>query len=279
MAQAGDTPSLWRPIIVADFAGELFTELVEIMARLRAEDGCPWDREQTPQSIKPYLVEETYEVLEALDEQDPAKLKEELGDLMLQIVFHAQMAAEAGVFSVSDVLAAINDKLVRRHPHVFGDVKAETAQEVLFNWEQIKQAERRQTKGQASFLDGVPRELPALLRAHRLQEKASRVGFDWKEAQEVFQKVEEELGELRVAIQGQAADRVEAELGDLLFALVNLSRFLAVNPEEALRKTIARFIARFRYIEEELARRGRSLRQATLEEMDALWAEAKAKGR
>jgi tetrapyrrole methylase family protein/MazG family protein len=252
---------------------------VDIMARLRGEDGCPWDREQTSESIKPYLVEETYEVLEAIDEQDPAKLKEELGDLMLQIVFHAQMAEEAGAFTVRDVLAAINDKLVRRHPHVFGDVKADTAQEVLFNWEQIKQTERRREKGQASLLDGVPRELPALLRAHRLQEKASRVGFDWQEAQEVFRKVEEELAELRAAMQGQAAERVEAELGDLLFALVNLSRFLAVNPEEALRKTIARFIARFRYIEEELARRGRSLRQASLEEMDALWAEAKAQGR
>ncbi|MFI5341556.1 MAG: nucleoside triphosphate pyrophosphohydrolase [Candidatus Methylomirabilales bacterium] len=257
----------------------LFVELVEIMARLRGENGCPWDREQTSESIKPYLVEETYEVLEAIDEQDPATLKEELGDLMLQIVFHARMAEEAGAFSISDVLASINDKLVRRHPHVFGDVKAETAQEVRFNWDQIKQTERRQATGHASLLDGVPRELPALLRAHRLQEKASRVGFDWKEAQEVFRKVEEELGELRAAMQGQAADRVEAELGDLLFALVNLSRFLAVNPEEALRKTIARFIARFRYIEEELARRGRSLRQASLEEMDALWAEAKARGR
>jgi len=264
---------------VAESAAEKFAELVEIMARLRGENGCPWDREQTSESIKPYLVEEAYEVLEAIDEQDPAKLKEELGDLMLQIVFHAQMAEETGAFSVSDVLAAINDKLVRRHPHVFGDVKADTAQEVLFNWEQIKQTERRREKGQASLLDGVPRELPALLRAHRLQEKASRVGFDWKEAQEVFRKVEEELAELRAAMQGQAAERVEAELGDLLFALVNLSRFLAVNPEEALRKTIARFIARFRYIEEELARRGLSLRQASLEEMDTLWAEAKAQGR
>lgn len=264
---------------MAESAGELFRELVEVMARLRGENGCPWDREQTSESIKPYLVEETYEVLEAIDEQDPAKLKEELGDLMLQIVFHAQMAQEAGAFTIHDVLAAITDKLIRRHPHVFGEVKAETAQEVLFNWEQIKQTERRQAEGQASLLDGVPRELPALLRAHRLQEKASRVGFDWKEAQEVFRKVEEELHELRTAMQGQAADRVEAELGDLLFALVNLSRFLAVNPEEALRKTIARFIARFRYIEEELARRGRKLGQTSLEEMDALWAEAKAQGR
>ena len=264
---------------MADTAAASFVGLVEIMARLRGEGGCPWDREQTPETIKPYLIEETYEVLEAIDEQDPEKLKEELGDLMLQVVFHARMAEETGAFAIGDVLAAINDKLVRRHPHVFGDRKAETAQEVLFNWEQIKQTERRREKGQASLLDGVPREMPALLRAHRLQEKASRVGFDWKEAQEVIRKVEEELAELRAAMEGQAEDRVEAELGDLLFALVNLSRFLSVNPEEALRKTIARFIARFRYIEEELARRGRSLRQATLEEMDALWAEAKERGR
>lgn len=264
---------------MAESARELFMELVEIMARLRGENGCPWDREQTSESIKPYLVEETYEVLEAIDERDPAKLREELGDLMLQIVFHAQMAEEAGSFSIADVLAGINEKLVRRHPHVFGAVKAETAQEVLFNWEQIKKAERQKAQGHASLLDGVPRELPALLRAHRLQEKASRIGFDWKEAREVLLKVEEEFAELRTAMEGRAAEQVEAELGDLLFSLVNLSRFLAVNPEEALRKTIARFIARFRYIEEELSRRGRSLREASLQEMDALWAEAKTHGR
>ncbi|HEX9898228.1 MAG TPA: nucleoside triphosphate pyrophosphohydrolase, partial [Candidatus Methylomirabilis sp.] len=259
-------------------SGELLAELVEIMARLRGEGGCPWDREQTHESIKPYLIEETYEVLEAIDEQAPGKLREELGDLILQVVFHAQMAEEAGAFSIADVLATINDKLRRRHPHVFGDVKAETAQEVLFNWEQIKQAERRREKGQASVLDGVPRDLPALLRAHRLQEKASRVGFDWAEAQAVLRKVEEELAELRAAMEGQAADRMEAEMGDLLFALVNLSRFIAVNPEEALRKTISRFIGRFRYIEEALAKGGRSLNQANLQEMDALWADAKAQG-
>ncbi len=264
---------------MAESAGELFTELVEIMTRLRGDNGCPWDREQTPESIKPYLIEETYEVLEAIDEQDPVKLKEELGDLMLQVVFHAEMADEVGAFTITDVLAAINEKLRRRHPHVFADVKAETAQEVLFNWEQIKQGERQRAKGQASLLDGVPRELPALLRAHRLQEKASRVGFDWKEAQEVFRKVEEEIEELRAAMECQASDRMEAEMGDLLFALVNLSRFIAVNPEEALRKTIARFISRFRYIEEELARRGRSLREASLQEMNTLWAEAKLQGR
>jgi tetrapyrrole methylase family protein/MazG family protein len=249
------------------------------MARLRGENGCPWDREQTHASIKPYLLEETYEVLESIDENDPAKLEEELGDLALQVVFHAQMADEAGLFTIADVLRGINEKLRRRHPHIFGDVKADTAQEVLFNWEQIKKLEREKAQGHASLLDGVPRELPALLRAHRLQEKASRVGFDWNEARQVFQKVEEELAELQAAMESEQPDRMEAELGDLLFSLVNLGRFIAVNPEDALRKTIARFIARFQYIEEELAKRGTAPGQVTLEEMDALWAEAKAKGR
>lgn len=264
---------------MSESANDRFGELVQIMARLRGENGCPWDREQTHASIKPYLLEETYEVLESIDENDPAKLEEELGDLALQVVFHAQMADEAGLFTIADVLRGINEKLRRRHPHIFGDVKADTAQEVLFNWEQIKKLEREKAQGRASVLDGVPRELPALLRAHRLQEKASRVGFDWNEARQVFQKVEEELAELRAAMESEQPDRMEAELGDLLFSLVNLGRFIAVNPEDALRKTIARFIARFQYIEEELARRGAAPGQVTLEEMDALWAEAKAKGR
>ena len=264
---------------MSESATDRFGELVQIMARLRGENGCPWDREQTHASIKPYLLEETYEVLESIDENDPVKLEEELGDLALQVVFHAQMADEAGLFTIADVLRGINEKLRRRHPHIFGDVKADTAQEVLFNWEQIKKLEREKAQGRASLLDGVPRELPALLRAHRLQEKASRVGFDWNEARQVYQKVEEELAELRAAMESEQPDRMEAELGDLLFSLVNLGRFIAVNPEDALRKTIARFIARFQYIEEELAKRGTAPGQVTLEEMDALWAEAKAKGR
>ena len=264
---------------MSESATDRFGELVQIMARLRGENGCPWDREQTHASIKPYLLEETYEVLESIDENDPVKLEEELGDLALQVVFHAQMADEAGLFTIADVLRGINEKLRRRHPHIFGDVKADTAQEVLFNWEQIKKLEREKAQGHASVLDGVPRELPALLRAHRLQEKASRVGFDWNEARQVFQKVEEELAELQAAMESEQPDRMEAELGDLLFSLVNLGRFIAVNPEDALRKTIARFIARFQYIEEELAKRGTAPGQVTLEEMDALWAEAKAKGR
>jgi MazG family protein len=263
---------------VTEPANELFGELVGIMARLRGENGCPWDRQQTHESIKPYFVEETYEVLEAIDEGDARKLCEELGDVMLQVVFHARMAEEAALFGIEDVLKSITEKLVRRHPHVFGDVQADTAQEVLFNWEQIKKTERKRAAGRASILDGVPRELPALLRAHRLQEKASRVGFDWTEAREVVKKVEEELAELRAAMESEQPDRMEAELGDVLFSLVNLGRFVAVNPEEALRKTIARFIARFQYIEEELAHQGKTPGQVTLTEMDALWAEAKSKG-
>jgi tetrapyrrole methylase family protein / MazG family protein len=276
MVSAEEQPPSRKDIAVSARAAARFTELVEIMARLRGQNGCPWDRQQTHGSLKPYLVEEAYEVLEAIDEQDAAKLCEELGDLTLQVVFHAQLAEEAGAFAIADVLAAICEKLKRRHPHVFGDVVAETAQEVLFNWEQIKQTERRRLQGKASLLDGVPRELPALLRAHRLQEKASRVGFDWSEAREVLLKVEEEMAELRAAMDSQAPERVEAELGDLLFALVNLGRFLAVNPEEALRKTIARFIRRFQYIEEALARRGQTPDKVTLQEMDALWEQAKA---
>jgi len=262
---------------VTEMANERFGELVQVMARLRGENGCPWDRQQTHESIKPYFVEETYEVLEAIDEGDAAKLCEELGDVMLQVVFHARMAEEAELFGIADVLRTITEKLVRRHPHVFGDVQADTAQEVLFNWEQIKKTERTRATGKASALDGVPRELPALLRAHRLQEKASRVGFDWTEARQVLAKVEEEFTEFRAAMESENAERMEAELGDLLFSLVNLSRFIAVNPEEALRKTIARFIARFQYIEEELAHRGKTAGQVTLEEMDALWAQAKTK--
>lgn len=253
--------------------GELFEGLVRIMERLRGPDGCPWDREQTRESIRPYLIEEAYEVLEALDEGDLRKYREELGDLLLQVVFHAQIAAEQGEFTIDGVLKAISEKLIQRHPHVFGGAKMVTAEEVLAHWEAKKSEERRAQGGSA--LDGVPKELPALLRAHRLQEKASRIGFDWKEAREVCQKVEEELQELKAAAEKGEAGQVEAELGDLLFALVNLSRFLRVNPEEALRKSIDRFISRFRYIEQEMARRGKDLKEADLQEMDELWEEAK----
>ncbi|HEV8662587.1 MAG TPA: nucleoside triphosphate pyrophosphohydrolase [Candidatus Methylomirabilis sp.] len=255
--------------------GPLFAELVAIMARLRGPGGCPWDREQTSSSIAPYLLEEAYEVLEAIGEGKAARLREELGDLLLQVVFHAEMAAEAGQFTIADVLRGITEKLVRRHPHVFGAGGAKTAQEVLARWEAIKQHEREANGEPASALAGVPRPLPALLRAHRLQEKASRAGFDWPALPPVVAKVEEEWAELRGALAAGHPARVESELGDLLFGLVNLSRFVGVNPEMALTGTTERFLRRFHYIEAALAKRGKSPRDSTLEEMDRLWEEAK----
>jgi tetrapyrrole methylase family protein/MazG family protein len=253
--------------------GSLFERLVQIMATLRAPGGCPWDREQTRESLKAFLIEEAYEVLEALNQGGGERLQEELGDLLLQVVFHAQVAAELGEFTMREVLASVTDKLIRRHPHVFGETRAETAAEVLANWERLKQAERGGVT-QASALSGVPKALPALLRAQRLQDKAARVGFDWAETSQVLQKVEEELAELKGAT-GQGSEAVEAELGDLLFSLVNLARFLNLNAEEALRKCIERFTRRFRHIETAIAERGRSLSESSLEEMDALWHEAK----
>ncbi|MGH7361814.1 MAG: nucleoside triphosphate pyrophosphohydrolase [Candidatus Methylomirabilales bacterium] len=246
------------------------------MARLRGPGGCPWDREQSPSSIAPYLLEETYEVLEAIEEGKGARLREELGDLLLQVVFHAQMAAEAGQFTIADVLRGISEKLVRRHPHVFGAGDAKTASEVLARWEAIKQHEREVNGEEASALAGVPRTLPALLRAHRLQEKASRAaGFDWPAVAPVLAKVEEEWAELRGALAAGDPARVGPEFGDLLFGLVNLSRFVGVNPEMVLTAATERFIRRFHYIEAALAKRGKSPRKSTLEEMDLLWEEAK----
>ncbi len=254
-----------------------FGGLVDVMARLRAEGGCPWDREQTRESLKPYVVEEAYEVLEAIDEGDVNKLREELGDLLLQVVFQAQVAREAGEFTITEVIQAIVEKLVRRHPHVFGDATASSAQEVLRRWEAIKRAERKDAGGRPSALDGVPRDLPALLRAHRLQEKASRVGFDWDDAAGLLQKLEEEMAEFRAASRDGGGPRAAAELGDLLFTLVNLSRTLNVNPEEALRATLARFIRRFQYMEEGMRQAGRPLTRETRPEMDRLWDEAKSR--
>ncbi len=258
---------------MSETSGALFQRLVKIMATLRAPGGCPWDREQTRESLKPFLIEEAYEVLEALDQGGKEKLQEELGDLLLQVVFHAQVAAELGEFTVHEVLQTVTDKLTRRHPHVFGESRAETAAEVLSNWERLKQEERGGVK-QASVLSGVPRSLPALLRAQRLQDKATRVGFDWGETAEVLQKVEEELQELKAAI-GQGTEAMETEMGDLLFSLVNLARFLHLNAEETLRKCMEKFTRRFRHIETVIAQRGTSLAESSLEEMDALWDEAK----
>jgi len=269
-----------------------FDELVRLMAKLRAPDGCPWDRKQTHESLKPYLVEEAYEVLESIDAGDTTSLREELGDLLLQVLFHAQIGSEKGSFTIEDVVQSLAQKLIRRHPHVFGSEgeapsaqEAVSADDVLARWETIKEGERLRSGQPESALDGVPKALPALLRAFQIQSRASRVGFDWSEPGQVMAKVEEELQELRDALAspGTQEDRrrvqtdIEAEFGDVLFALVNLARFLHVNPEEALRKATNRFIQRFRYIEDQAAQRGRPLKDLTLAEMDVWWEEAKQK--
>jgi len=250
--------------------------LVELMATLRGPDGCPWDRKQTPESLKPFLVEECYEVVDAIEEGAPAKVRDELGDLLFQIIFHARIAEEAGQFTINDVITAIHEKMTRRHPHVFGDDKLSTDKEVLSNWEEIKRKEKGH-EDRKSILEGVPKELPSLLRAHRLQERAARVGFDWAHLNEAMPKLDEEIAEFKESLKSEDAGKIEEELGDVFFMLVNISRFLGVNPEDALRKTISKFIHRFRYIEEHAEQAGRSLNDMTLDEMERLWQESKMK--
>ncbi len=257
-------------------AQDAIERLLSIMERLRGPDGCPWDREQTLRTLRPYVLEETYEVLEAIDAGDPREHCEELGDLLLQIVFQAQLAREEGQFDFADVAEAISKKLVSRHPHVFGSSEVKDAEAVLRQWAALKREEKRAKGGGESVLEGVPREMPALARADRLTEKASRIGFDWPDAAGARAKVAEELAELDAAMTSGDRDAVEREIGDLLFAAANLSRKLGVPPEEALRGTLARFVSRFAHVERELARRGVGHGQATLEQMDALWDEAKA---
>lgn len=246
------------------------------MARLRGPDGCPWDREQSFGSLKKYLLEEAYEVLHSIEAEDWPNLTEELGDLMLQPVFLAQMAAERGLFSIADSLEAINRKLVRRHPHVFGDGRAESADDVKHRWDEIKAEEKReQGREEKALLDGVPRALPALMEAQEIGSKVAKVGFDWPSADEVAAKVHEELEEIRQArASGTRAD-VEEELGDLLFAVTNLARLLKVDAEQALRRANLKFRNRFAYVEARLAKEENPVGQATLEEMEEKWQEAK----
>jgi MazG family protein len=290
--------------------GERFERAVQIMARLRAPGGCPWDREQTFDSIKPYTLEETYEVLEAIDNRDWPELSGELGDLLLQVLFYSQMAQEQGTFSVDDVLDRLSSKLVDRHPHVFGDVKAETSSDVLRNWEALKAEEKRkrleagggkQAKAEdkhESVLAGVSSAMPALLEAHKLSSRAAHVGFDWPNIDGLFDKLQEETEELReelekfpgpgpqplsrgIAGSGRPAvredlrQRLEAEVGDMFFVLVNIARYLAVDPESALKKTNRKFKRRFQWMEEQLRASGRSPSQASMEELESLWQQAK----
>lgn len=245
--------------------------LVSLMARLRGEDGCPWDREQTPTTLKPYILEEAYEVIAAIEKEEWSELCSELGDLLLQVVFQARIAEEQKLFDMGDVIEGVIDKMTRRHPHVFGGAAAENAAAVLDNWEKIKRAE---TPGR-SVTEGIDLRLPALLRAQRIQDKVARVGFDWESAEGALRKVQEEFEEVREALDGQIAERIEEELGDLLFAVVNVARLAGFNGEEALRKANLKFEERFRKVEEELRTRGLSPERASLEEMESIWQAAK----
>ena len=269
-ARAGSVGAQHAAPLQADFQA-----LVEVMARLRdPQGGCPWDLEQTPQTLKRYVIEEAYEVVEAIDGGDPAKLREELGDLLLQVVFLSQLAAECGQYTVADVARGIVEKLVRRHPHVFGDVSVDGTDQVLANWEQIKRSERGY-EDRTSILDGIPAGLPALMRALEVSKRVVRVGFEWPSVSEVLDKVEEETAELRAEIaQGDAA-RAADELGDLLFTLVNVARQLQVDPEDALRRMTRRFAARFRRIEAHAAATGRRVQDLSLAEMEQAWQAAK----
>ena len=246
--------------------GEEFNQLFEVIWRIRRD--CPWDKEQTHESIRKYLIEECFEAAEAIDNKDPGRLKEELGDILIQVIFHSILAEEEGSFRLTDVLQETREKLIRRHPHVFGNKNLQTGEEVLKQWEEIKNKE-----GRDSVLAGVPKDLPSLLRAYRITEKAKAVGFDWEGAEDVWMKVEEEMGELKEAIDKK--EGMEEEIGDVLFALVNLSRHLGIDPEAALRKAIRRFTERFSKIEERAKEKGVSLEEMSLEEMDDIWEEAK----
>lgn len=246
--------------------------LVEIMQRLLAPNGCPWDREQTLETLRPYVIEEAHEVVDAIDRGAPDELREELGDLLLQIVFQAELARAQGWFGPDDVVAAICEKLVRRHPHVFGDQKVSGTAEVLANWEKIK-AREKEGRG---VLDGVPKALPGLLRASRMGEKAARVGFDWPDLTGARAKVDEELAELDEAVRGGDRERVEHELGDVLFSLVSVARKLDVDPEAALRGTLERFAQRVRWVENQAKQNGQDLAALDEAQLDALWREAKA---
>ncbi len=246
--------------------------LKEVASILRGEGGCAWDRAQTSKSLKPYLIEEAYEVHEAIEKEDYKHLKEELGDLLYQIYAHSQIAEENNLFSIDDVAHGIIEKLIRRHPHVFGDEVATNKQEVIEKWEKIK---KREKSHRDSILDGVPLQLPALLKAYRVQQKVSRVGFDWDNIKDVVVKLDEETGEFKESIKQKDRRRIEDEIGDILFTIVNISRFLEINPEEALSRTIEKFILRFKFIEREVLKSGKEIEDMSIEELDSIWERSK----
>ncbi len=269
-----------------DLKGDL-KELTDIMERLRSKDGCPWDREQDFSTLIPYVIEEAYEVVSAIDSGSRPELKDELGDLLFQVVFLSQLAKEEGSFDISDVIKNCSEKMIRRHPHVFADLKADTSDDVLRNWADIKEEEKALKEAGSEggngasksegYLSDVPDHFPALMKAHKVSKRAAKVGFDWDNLTQVFDKVSEEISELKEALAKDDREAVEEEMGDIFFALVNVSRFVSVDPENALRKTIGKFINRFHHIETSLEKDGNSLTGATLDEMETLWEEAKTK--
>jgi XTP/dITP diphosphohydrolase len=248
-----------------------FEKLVEIMKQLRKE--CPWDKAQTPESLRQYILEEAYETIEAIDDKNWDELKKELGDLLLQVIFQAEIAEEDNRFTLESIIQHINEKLVERHPHVFSELKVNNADEVRDNWERIKVKK----ENRKSILEGLPKIMSSLLLAQRIQDKASQVGFDWENPNEVLKKVNEEINELETSINKMNQEEMESEIGDIFFSVVNLSRFYKINAEDALRQTTARFIKRFQYIEKKLSEQNQSVQDASLEEMDKLWEEAKLK--
>ncbi len=272
-----------KPASRVSSEGPAFAKLVAVMARLRAPGGCPWDREQTHATLRTYLIEEAYEVLDALDSTDDVKFAEELGDLLLQVLFHAQIASEEGRFAISDVIREIYEKMIRRHPHVFGEKRAKDAAEVLRNWEIIKQEERRKKSGQSStepepisILDGVPRTLPALLEGLQLTRKAARIGFDWHNVDGIFDKLAEEASELRRTLEEkESPSRIECEVGDVLFVAVNLARFLNVDPEIAMKKASSKFSRRFHEMERLARQQGTTLAEIPRPQMESLWEQSK----
>ncbi|MDD4528749.1 MAG: nucleoside triphosphate pyrophosphohydrolase [Bacteroidales bacterium] len=249
---------------------ESFDKLLTIMDELREK--CPWDRKQTFETLRHLTIEETYELADAIIENDDSEIKKEIGDLLLHIVFYAKIGSEKGSFDIKDVVDSLNEKLIRRHPHIYGEVRADNAQQVMENWEQIKLKENNGTK---STLSGVPKTLPALVKAYRIQDKARGVGFDWDNIEQVWEKVEQEIEELKVELKAGNKKKTEQEFGDVLFSLINYSRFIDVNPETALERTNKKFIQRFQYIEQEVKKQNKDMREMTLEELDKIWNEAK----